>query len=77
VFDAEVQHHNSALAFLTHDDEQHRFAFVNLEVLQPDGNETDKRGLIGVDHFTYTQASLKDLLDNYVHTKAKVRRSVH
>jgi len=39
VFDASVQHHNPALAFLTYDDEHHRFAMANLDVLQPDGQE--------------------------------------
>ena len=48
VFDAEVKHENPALAFLTYDDEHHRFAFANLDVLKPDGKETEKEGLIGV-----------------------------
>jgi catechol-2,3-dioxygenase len=71
VFDAKVQYQNPALAFLTYDDEHHRFAFANLDVLQPGGGETDRRGLIGVDHVAYTYASLQDLLDNYVQLKAK------
>lgn len=71
VFDAKVQHQNSALAFLTYDDEHHRLAFVNLAVLQPDGAETEKQGLIGVDHVAYTYASLEDLLENYGQLKAK------
>lgn len=58
VFDAKVQQQNPVLAFLTYDDEHHRFAFVNLAVLQPDGTEADKVGLIGVDHVAYTYASL-------------------
>jgi catechol-2,3-dioxygenase len=66
VFDAKVQHQNPALAFLTYDDEHHRFAFANLSVLQPDGAETDRQGVIGVDHVAYTYASLHDLFDNYV-----------
>ena len=37
VFDARIQHQNPALAFLTYDDEHHRFAFANLDVLQPGG----------------------------------------
>jgi catechol-2,3-dioxygenase len=71
VFDAKVQHQNPALAFLTYDDEHHRFAFANLAVLQPNGTETDKQGLIGVDHVAYTYASLKDLFENYAQLKAK------
>jgi len=71
VFDSRVQHQNPALAFLTYDDEHHRFAFVNLSVVQPKGVETDKLGLIGVDHLAYTYASLDDLLENYEHLKAR------
>lgn len=65
VFDARVQYRNPALAFLTYDDEHHRFALANLSVLQPDGAEADRRGSIGVDHLAYTYASLDDLLDHY------------
>ena len=44
VFDARVQHRDPALAFLTYDDEHHRFAFANLDVLQPGGaSEASKR----------------------------------
>ena len=35
VFEAEVVYQNPALAFLTYDDEHHRFAFANLDVLSP------------------------------------------
>ncbi|TAK90011.1 MAG: biphenyl 2,3-dioxygenase [Burkholderiaceae bacterium] len=65
VFDAKVQHQNPVLAFLTYDDEHHRFAFANLEILQPEGTEADCRGKIGVDHVAYTYASLIDLFENY------------
>ena len=51
--------------------EHHRFAFVNLAVLQPEGGESERRGVIGVDHVAYTYASLDDLLDNYVQLKAQ------
>lgn len=70
VFDAKVQHQNPALAFLTYDDEHHRFAFANLEVLAPGGAESDRRGMVGVDHVAYTYASLDELLENYVQLKA-------
>ncbi len=65
VFGAKVQHQSPALAFLTFDDEHHRFAFANLAVLQPDGTELERRGAIGVDHVGYTFASLRDLLETY------------
>jgi len=71
VFDAHVQHQNPVLAFLTYDDEHHRFAFINLAVLQPEGTETDRTGIIGVDHVAYTYASLDDLFENYAQLKEK------
>jgi len=71
VFDAKVKHENPALAFLTYDDEHHRFAFANLDVLKPDGAETEKEGLIGVDHVAYTYSSIDDLLENYEQLKAQ------
>lgn len=69
VFNARIQYENPALAFLTFDDEHHRFAFVNMAVFQPDGTETDRQGAIGVDHVGYTYASLSDLLETYARLK--------
>jgi hypothetical protein len=71
VFDARVQYENPALAFLTFDDEHHRFAVANLEVFQPGGTEKDRQGAIGVDHLGYTYPSLRDLLENYAFLKEK------
>jgi len=71
VFGAKVQHRNPALAFLTYDDEHHRFAFANLSVLQPEGTQNDRTGVIGVDHVAYTYATLDDLLRNYAELKAE------
>jgi catechol-2,3-dioxygenase len=71
VFDAQVQYQNPALAFLTYDDEHHRFALANLDVLRPDDAALDKKGLVGVDHVAYTYASLEDLLENYRQLKSK------
>jgi catechol-2,3-dioxygenase len=71
VFDAKVQHQNPALAFLTFDDEHHRFALADMGVLRPADTETDRQGLIGVDHVAYTYASLPDLLENYRQLKSK------
>jgi catechol-2,3-dioxygenase len=65
VFDAKVQHRNPALAFLTYDDEHHRFAFANLEVLAPGDAAQDRRGAVGVDHVAYTYGSIGELLENY------------
>jgi catechol-2,3-dioxygenase len=71
VFDAQVQCQNPVMAFLTYDDEHHRFAFIDLSALQPDSSETDKEGLVGVDHVAYTYGSLEDLFTNYEQLKAK------
>ncbi len=71
VFDARIQYQNPVLAFLTYDDEHHRFAFVDMGVLQPGGTDADKQGLIGVDHVAYTYASLTDLFENYAQLRAK------
>jgi len=65
VFDAKVQHQDPALAFLTYDDEHHRFAFVNLGVFDPEEKLTSKRGALGVDHVAYAFGSLRELLENY------------
>jgi len=71
VFDAHVQHRDPVLAFLTYDDEHHRFAFANLDVLQPDGTEHDKRGVVGVDHVAYAYGSLGELLESYAQLKER------
>jgi catechol-2,3-dioxygenase len=65
VFDARVQFQNPVLGFLTYDDEHHRFAFIDLAVVDPDGRENDKQGKIGVDHVAYTYNSVRDLAENY------------
>src|SRR3954467_8953249 len=69
VFEAEVVNENPALAFLTYDDEHHRFAFANLDVLKPGGKSPDDRGEIGVNHVAYTYGSVGDLLDTYKRLK--------
>jgi catechol-2,3-dioxygenase len=69
VFEAEVVHQNPALAFLTYDDEHHRFAFANLELLNPHGG--NRRAEVGVNHVAYTYANVGDLLETYVRLKAK------
>ncbi len=69
VFGAVIQYQNPGLAFLTYDDEHHRFAFANMALFQPDGTEMERSGAIGVDHVAYTYASLRDLLENYARLK--------
>lgn len=70
VFEAEVVHQDPALTFMTYDDEHHRFAFANLDVLKPEGGERDDRGEIGVNHVAYTYANAADLLTTYARLKS-------
>ncbi|HEY0311065.1 MAG TPA: VOC family protein [Allosphingosinicella sp.] len=58
VFEAEVVYANPALAFLTYDEEHHRFAFANLELLKPDAPGAGERADIGVNHVAYTYANV-------------------
>lgn len=69
VFEARVVYRNPAMAFLTYDDEHHRMAFANLDILKPGGHGPDYRGEIGVNHVAYTYANVSDLLDTYVRLK--------
>lgn len=41
VFGATVQHQNPAMGFLTYDDEHHRFAFLDLSVVDPQGADAE------------------------------------
>ena len=36
-----------------------------MSVLHPDGDDAERRSIIGVDHVGYTYASLTELLENY------------
>ena len=70
VFGAKVQHQNPAMSFLTFDDEHHRFAFLDLSVIDPEGADPDAKTWTGVDHLAWTFASLDDLFEAYAHCKA-------
>ena len=50
VFEATLVYQNPAIAFLTYDDEHHRFAFANLAAFNPDRAENGVRADIGVNH---------------------------
>ena len=69
VFGATVQYQEPAIAFLTYDEEHHRFAFANMDLIDPGGSGPDDRGVIGVDHVAYTYSSLSDLFDRYAELK--------
>jgi catechol 2,3-dioxygenase-like lactoylglutathione lyase family enzyme len=69
VFNASVVHRDDRLAFLTYDDEHHRFAFINLG--QPKGDERARRDSdVGVHHVAYTWKNLGELIDTYKRLKA-------
>lgn len=74
VFDAKVQFHSPAIAFLTYDEEHHRIALVNLELVAPAAATAavpDRRhAAVGVDHVAYTYASLRQLVETYARLKA-------
>jgi hypothetical protein len=44
VFRAKIQYQNPALAFLTYDQERHRFAFANMDLIDPGGGRPGDRG---------------------------------
>lgn len=69
VFMTRVQYHNPAFAFLTYDDEHHRFALVNMSVFHPDATETDAVSKVGVNHVGYTFANAGALLETYERLK--------
>jgi catechol 2,3-dioxygenase-like lactoylglutathione lyase family enzyme len=60
VFHAKTSFENPVIAFLTYDDEHHRFAFLNSSQMpSPDKTYT------GFDHVAFTYASIFDLLNHY------------
>ncbi|MDJ0760955.1 MAG: VOC family protein [Woeseiaceae bacterium] len=65
VFGAEIVHGDAALAFLTYDDESHRFAIANLDILKPDAPADSGHGEIGLNHIAYTYPTAADLLETY------------
>lgn len=75
VFEARVQHRDDRLAFLTYDDEHHRFAFLNLGPA-PEGLPPRKRDAVGVNHLAYTWRDLGELVDLYKRLKADGIRPV-
>ena len=66
VFGAYPVYKDDTIAFLTYDDEHHRFAIANIPGL-PDQPEL----AAGTDHVAFTHASLGDLLYTYERLKAE------
>ena len=71
VFGARIKSRSPAIAFLTFDDEDHRFAIGNIQAMKPGNAELDRPGLVGVDHIAYTLESVAGLFGNYEYLKAK------
>src|SRR4029078_6653307 len=69
VFETKVQYKNPVFAFLTYDDEHHRFAFANLSALLPDSVASETRDKAGGNHLAYTYRHLGDLLATYERLK--------
>jgi catechol-2,3-dioxygenase len=70
VFGARVGSRNGGLAFLSYDEEHHRFALVDLSVHAPQRDAMpERRSIVGVDHIGYSYASLDDLLEHYAALK--------
>jgi len=65
VFEASIVHSDPALSFLTYDDENHRFAFANLDILRPQPLEHAGKSESGINHLSYTYANAFDLLEVY------------
>ena len=69
VFEAWIVHEDPALTFMSFDEEHHRFAFANLDVLKPTVTAKDS-GEIGVNHVAFTFDSAAELLENYERLKS-------
>jgi len=69
VFGARVVYRNPALAFLTFDDEHHRFALADLAVIAPDC-EAATQAPVGLDHVAFEVPSLRALLESWESLKA-------
>jgi catechol-2,3-dioxygenase len=67
-----VVYQSHGLAFVTHDDEHHRIAFVQL----PPDAEAKSPAAAGLNHIAFTFESLDDLLDRYTELAAKGIRPV-
>ena len=65
VFEAVIVHGDPVVSFLRYDEENHRFAFANLEILRPEPILGTGKAESGVNHLSYTYASAGDLLDLY------------
>jgi len=70
VFGAAIVYRNPALAFLTFDEEHHRFAFADLTVVAPESDAV-AQAPVGLDHVAFEVPSLGALLESWENLKAK------
>lgn len=68
VFKAKPVHQDPALTFLAFDEENHRFAIANLDMMRPGGD--GRQGDVGVNHTAFTYAGAGELLETYARLKA-------
>lgn len=71
VFEGRIAHRGDRLAFLTYDDEHHRFAFVNLGPAPDDAEAPRTRRGAGVNHVAYTWDTLSQLVEQYRRLRAR------
>lgn len=69
VFQARIQHRDDRLAFLTYDEEHHRFAFAKMGPA-PDDLPPRQRMAVGVNHVAYTWSSVEELVSVYERLKS-------
>ena len=69
VFEAKIQHRDDRLAFMTYDEEHHRFAFANLGPLPEDPPEPRMGRGVGVNHVAYTWNGMDELVALYKRLK--------
>lgn len=71
VFEARIQHRDERLAFLTYDEEHHRFAFANLGPLPEDAPKPRLGRGAGVNHVAYTWSDLGEFVALYERLKER------
>ncbi|MGB5760906.1 MAG: VOC family protein [Acidimicrobiales bacterium] len=69
VFEAKIQHRDERLAFLTYDDEHHRFAFANLGPMPEEPPRPRMGRGVGVNHVAYTWEGIDQFVELYKRLK--------
>ncbi len=70
-FNAKIQMKSDKLAFITHDEEHHRFAFVDLDAMGTPKPEGVKEDAVGFDHAAFTLPDVETFLGKYEEQKEK------